>query len=129
MEVLKDGLKENMEGLKEGLTKLLQEMLPKDNKVFHETHDENKKNVNHDFRDSKFGFKTKHIPNIDMRMFNGMDSVTWILQMEKLFDLHDVQHTQKVRIATLYLEHNQFVWYQFFFSLNKLSLGQFLWKK
>ena len=68
-----------MEGLKEVLTKLLQEMLPNGEKVFHETHDENKRNVNHDFRDSNFGLKTNHIPKIDMRNFDGKDLVTWIL--------------------------------------------------
>ena len=36
--------------------------------------------------------------------------------MEQYFDLNNVQNTQKVRIATLNLEHNKFVWYQWFFS-------------
>ena len=62
MGVLDDGLKLDMEemmnfkieGLKEGLAKLLEERLPSDDKVFHETHEENKWNVNHDFRDSNF---------------------------------------------------------------------------
>lgn len=68
-----------MESLKEGLTKLLQQILPNGDKVFHETHDENKINVNRDFRDSKFWLKTNHIPNINMRKFDGKDPVTWIL--------------------------------------------------
>lgn len=42
---LKDGLKVEMECLKEGLTKLLQDILPNGEKVFHETHDENKRNL------------------------------------------------------------------------------------
>ena len=49
-----DGLNGDMNGLKEemeGLTKLLQEMFPNGEKVFHETHAENKRNINHDFRD------------------------------------------------------------------------------
>jgi len=29
-----------------------------------------------------------------------------------IFDLHDVQLPQKVRIASLYLKPNQFVWYR-----------------
>src|SRR5271168_681135 len=36
--------------------------------------------------------------------------------MEQFFDLNNVQNTQKVRIATLYLEPNQFVWYQWLCS-------------
>ena len=32
--------------------------------------------------------------------------------MEKYFDLNNVQNTQKVRIATLHLEQNTFVWYR-----------------
>ena len=47
-----------------------------------------------------------------MRKFDGNDPVTWIQQMGQYFDFHNVQNTQKVRIATLYLEPNQFVWYQ-----------------
>jgi len=62
------------------------------------------------FRESNFGLNTYHILKIDMRKFAGKDSVTWILQMEQLFDLHDVQHTQKVCIAYLYLKPNQSVW-------------------
>ena len=31
--------------------------------------------------------------------------------MEQYFDLHDMQPSQKVHIASLYLEPNQFVWY------------------
>ena len=65
-----------MEGLKEGLTKLLQEMLPIGEKVFHETHEDNKRNMNYDFRDPNVGFKTHHISNIYMRKFDGKDPVT-----------------------------------------------------
>lgn len=115
MEGLKDGLKtylkRDLEGLKEGLKKFPQEMLPSVNKVLHENHDKDKRNKNYDFRDSRSGFKTSHIPNISMRIFYGKDPVTWILQMEQLFDLHDVSNTQKVHIASLYLEQNNFVWY------------------
>ena len=87
-----------MEGLKEILTKLLQEMLPNGENLFHETHDENKRNVNHDFRDSNVGFKTHHIPKINMRNFDGKYPLTWILHMEQYFYPHNVQHTQKVRL-------------------------------
>ena len=31
--------------------------------------------------------------------------------MEQYFDLNNVQNTEKVRIATLHLEQNTFVWY------------------
>jgi hypothetical protein len=31
-----------------------------------------------------------------MRNFDGKDPITWKLQMEQLFDLHNVPHTQKV---------------------------------
>jgi len=30
-----------------------------------------------------------------MRKFDGKDPVTWILQLEQYFDLHNVQNTQK----------------------------------
>ena len=86
-------------------------MLSNGEKLFHETHEENKRNMNYDFRNFDVGSKTYHIQNIDMRKFDGKDPVTWILQMDQFFDLRDVPHTQKVHIASLYLEKIQFVWY------------------
>ena len=85
-----NGLKSYMECLEEVLTKLLQERLLGGDKVIHENHDEDKRNTNYDFRDSNVGFKNQHIPKIDMRKFDGKDMVTWILHMEKYFDLQDV---------------------------------------
>ena len=107
-----EDLKKDIEGLMEGLTKLLQERLLNGENVVEETHDENKRNVNHDFIDSNIGTKNHHVPKIDMSKFDGKDPITWILQMEQFFDLNNVQNTQKVRIVTLYLEPNHFVWYQ-----------------
>ena len=78
-------LKKDMEGLKEGFEKLLQENLPNGEKVVEETNDEKKINVNDDFIDSNVGFKTHCISNIDMRKFDDKDPITWILQMEQYF--------------------------------------------
>ena len=83
--------KKYFEGLKEGEMKSLQERLPNAKKVVEETHDEKKINVNHDLIESNIGLKTHHIPKINMRKFYGKDPVTWILQMEKYFDLHDMK--------------------------------------
>ena len=41
-----------------------------------------------------------------MRKFDGKDPATWILHMEKFFNLNNVQNTQKIRMETLYLEPN-----------------------
>ena len=71
-----------MEDLKIDLTNLLQEMLTNGERVVKETHDENKRNVSHDFIDSNVGLKTHHVPNISMMNFDGKDPVTWLLQME-----------------------------------------------
>ena len=46
-----------------------------------------------------------------MRKFDGNDPITWTFQMEQLFDVHHVPTLQKVTIASLYLEPDQFVWY------------------
>ena len=108
-----------MEELKINMNKLLQERVNKGERVVKETHDENKRNVNHDSIDSNVGSKTNHIPKIDMRNFDGKDPATWISQMEQLFDLNNVKNTQKVHMATLYLEPNQFVWYQWLCSRKK----------
>ena len=72
---------------------------------------------------SKFNYSLQHhgfisgprnyfIPKIYMRKFDGKDPITWIFQMEQFFDLHQVPILQKVTIASLYLEPDQFVWYQ-----------------
>jgi hypothetical protein len=55
-----------------------------------------------------------------MMKFDGKDPITWILQMEQFFDLHNVPQTQKVQIASLYLEPNQFVWYRWICSRKSL---------
>ena len=47
-----------------------------------------------------------------MKKFDGKDLITWIFQMEQLFELHQVPTLQTVTIASLYLESDQFVWYQ-----------------
>ena len=119
---LKIDLKTDMEELK----KLLQERVTNGEKVVKETHDENKRNVN--TIDANVGSKTHHVPKIDMRKFDGKDPATWILQMEQFFDLNNVQNAQKVRMETVYLEPNQFVWYQWLLSHKQFTLGQFLWK-
>ena len=51
------------------------------------------------------------IPKIYMRNFDGKDPIMWIFQMEQFFGLHQVPTFQKVTIASLYLEPDQFVWY------------------
>ena len=124
MDGLKNGMEEKMEGLNEDMkndikvdteglmTRLIQEMIPNGGKIVEETHDENKINVNHDFINSNVCGKNHHIPKMDMRKFDGKDPVTWTLHMEQYFDLHNVKNTQKVRIATLHLEKNAFVWYR-----------------
>ena len=112
---MKNDLKANMEGL----TKLIQEMIPNGENIVEETRDENKINVNHDFINSNVGLNNHHIPKMDMKEFDGKDLVTWILQMEQYFDLHNVQNTQKVHIATLHLEQNTFVWYRWLCSRKK----------
>jgi len=79
MDCIEEKIKGNMEYLKTYLTKLLQEILTNGERVVKETHDENKRNVNHDFINSNVGLKTHHVPNIDMSNFYGKDLVTWIL--------------------------------------------------
>ena len=88
----------------EGLTNLIQEIIPNGKNIVEETHDGKKINVNHDFINSNVGLKACHIPKINMRTFDGKDLVTWILQMEQYFDLNNVKNTQKLCIENLYSE-------------------------
>jgi hypothetical protein len=117
LEAKMDGLKEEiMEVLKNFIT----EKTPESENASHEIHDEDTRKVNQEWRNSNFGLKTNHIPKIDMRKFDGKDPITCILQMEQFFDLHNVPHTQKVRLASLYLEPNQFVWSRWLCSCKSL---------
>jgi gas vesicle protein len=87
----------------EGLKNFVIERKPKSENVSHEIHDEETRKVNQEWINSNFGLNTNHVPKIDMRNFDGKDPITWILQMEQFFDLHNVPHTQKVLISSLYL--------------------------
>ena len=89
MESMKNDIKVDIEGL----AKLIQEMFPNGQKIVEETHDEKKINVNHDFINSNVGQKNHHIPNMDMRKFDGKDPVRWILHMEEYFYLNNVKNT------------------------------------
>jgi hypothetical protein len=115
MDSMEAKLETKMDGLKGEIMEVLRnfviEKTPKSENASHEIHDEDTRKVNQEWRNSNFGLKTNDVPKIDMRKFDGKDLITWILQMEQFFDLHNVPHTQKVRIASLYLEPNQFVWY------------------
>jgi hypothetical protein len=117
-------LEAKMDGLKEEIIEVLKnfikEKTPKSENAFHEIHDEDTRKVNQEWINSIFGLKTNHVPKIDMGKFDGKDPITWIVHMEQFFDLHNVPHTQKVRIASLYLEPNQFVWYRWICSCKLL---------
>jgi gas vesicle protein len=93
-------LEANMDGLKEEIMEVLKNFVtkktPESENASHEIHDEDTRKVNQEWRNSNFGLKTNHVPKIDMRKFDGKDPITWILQMEQFFDLHNVPHTQKV---------------------------------
>jgi gas vesicle protein len=104
----------------EVLKNFVAEKTPESENASHEIHDEDTRKVNQEWRNSNFGLKTKHVPKVDMRKFDGKDPITWILQMEQFFDLHNVPHTQKVQIASLYLEPNQFLWYRWICSCKSL---------
>lgn len=104
-------MRRNLEYLKEGLTKLLQEIIHSGDKVLYKNHDEDKNTTKFYFSDSISGLNTSNIPTLDMRNFDGKDMATWILHVDQLSDIHIVSHPQKVCISYLSLEQNQFVWY------------------
>ena len=69
MDCLKKGVEAKMNDFKielktdmDKLKKLLQERVTNGERVVKETHDENKRNVNHDSIDTNVGSKTHHIP-------------------------------------------------------------------
>jgi hypothetical protein len=52
------------------------------------------------------------ILNIDMRKFDGREPLTWIFHVGGFFDLHQVSTSRNVTLAFVYLDPDQFVWYQ-----------------
>jgi chromosome segregation ATPase len=95
-----DSMDTNIDELKGEIMEVLKnfiiEKTPESENASHEIHDVDSRKVNQEWRNSNFGLKTNHVPKIDMRKFDGKDPITWILQMEQFFDLHNVPHTQKV---------------------------------
>ena len=67
MDAKMNDMDDKREELKINLNRLLYEMVTNAERVVKETHDGNKRNVNHDFIDSNVGSKIQHIPKIDMR--------------------------------------------------------------
>ena len=55
-------------------------------------------------------------PKVDMWKFDGKDLLTWINQMENFFEIHQIQYGQKVTMASLYLELDQFIWYHWLYT-------------
>ena len=122
------------------IVKLLQHQdgkIPKEEELDQGTHEEkNSAQVEipsmnkHDIRgiDSNMGSnqgwfpRGLQLPKIDMRKFDGKDPITWIFQMEQFFDIHQVPNLQKVTIASLYLEPQQFVWYQWLCECKKNTI-------
>lgn len=99
-------------------------MLTNCERVVRGTHDDNIRNASNYSIKSNVRLKTQHAPNIYMRKFDGKNLITWVLQMEKYFDLHNVKNTHKVCVATLYLEPNQFLWYRWLFSHKKIVTSE-----
>ena len=96
MEAKLDTKMDSMEAnIMELLKTFVTEKTPESENASHEIHDEDTRKVNQEWRNSNFSSKTNHVPKIDMRKFDGKEPITWILQMEQFFDLHNVPHTQK----------------------------------
>jgi hypothetical protein len=100
MDSMEARLDTKMDGLKGKIMEVLKifvtEKTPESENASHEIHDEDTMKVNQEWRNSNFGLNTNHVPKVDMRKFDGKDPITWILQMEQFFDLHNVPYTQKV---------------------------------
>jgi hypothetical protein len=129
-----------MEANMQRLVKLLQnleEKLPYGDDVDRGTHEDKgcvhveqpfiSKNVPRGF-DSKNGNhhgwspRSIQLPKIDMRKFDGKGPITWIFRMDQFFDIHQVPNLQKVTFASLYLEPQQFVWYQWLCEHKKKTI-------
>jgi hypothetical protein len=83
MDSMEAKLDTKMDGLKGEIMEVLKifviEKTPESENASHEIHDEDTRKVNQEWRNSKFGLKTSHVPKIDMRKFDGKDPITWIL--------------------------------------------------
>jgi chromosome segregation ATPase len=80
MEAKLDTKMDSMEAkIMEVLKKFVTEKTPESENASHEIHDVDTRKVNQEWRNSNFGLKTNHVPNIDMRKFDGKDPIIWIL--------------------------------------------------
>ena len=97
------------------LKSFIQGVLCKDEGSPHKREDNEFGGFDMDFkRDSSLDnhVSKKFIPKLDMRKFDGKDPTNWLCQMEQFFDIHHVPSQQKVSMASLYLEPDQFIWYR-----------------
>jgi gas vesicle protein len=82
-EVKFEAINTNMDALKweimEVLKNFVTERTPQSENVSHEIHDEDTRKVNQEWRNSKLGLKTSHVPKIDMRKFDGKDLLAAIM--------------------------------------------------
>ena len=83
MDSMETMLDTKMDGLKGEIMEVLRnciiERTPESENVSREIHDEDTRKVNQEWRNFDFGLNTNHIPEIDMRKFDGKDPITWIL--------------------------------------------------
>ena len=125
---LEKNMEKKLEESMEIIVNLMQhpeEKLPNDDKVGQGTHDERNSSKKPSVsKSTPRGFDSNtgsnqgwfprgiQLPKIDMRKFYDKDPITWIFQMEQFFYINQMPNLQKVTIASLYLDPEQFVWYQ-----------------
>ena len=71
---------------------------------------------------STYGKAQTKEPMDSQCLYEKVDLITWIFEMEQFFDLPQVPTLQKVTIASLYLELDHFVWYQWLYDHKKDSI-------
>jgi alpha-galactosidase/6-phospho-beta-glucosidase family protein len=100
LQEMRDSMEAKMDSMEAKIMEVMKnfvtERTPKSENSSYEIHDEYTRKLNQEWRNSNFGLKTNHVPKIDMRKFDGKDPITWILQMDQFFDLHNVPHRHKV---------------------------------
>jgi hypothetical protein len=54
-----------------------------------------------------------NFPKVELRNFDGTNVFTWVNQIEKYFELHNIMDDKKIiSLETLYFETNPYQWYQ-----------------
>jgi hypothetical protein len=137
MEQLEQKIEGKLEQMEQKILETLNGRLPEIDKVY-EGSQENKGSIhveqlsnNNNFPGGfnsnsgiTYGWSPKgvNLPKVELRKFDGEEVFTWVNQIERYFELHNIMDSnQRIHIATLNFEIKLYQWYQWLVKRNPHS--------